>query len=100
MNTRTVFQTDRAGMYCGTASADESPLEPGVFLMPAGAVDVAPPDKWPDDKWPRWSGAAWELVTRPRPIESNLDPIEKLRAFLAANPDVAIAIEQRPVLPA
>ena len=65
MSTKTVFQTDRAGHYTGTTEADESPLEPGVFLMPAGAVETAPPTTWPDEKWPRWNGTRWDLVTKP-----------------------------------
>lgn len=95
MNTKTVYQTDRAGMYCGDTVADESPLEPGVFLMPAGCVSKAPPKQWADDKWPRWNGAKWELVTKPQPQAANdNDPVAKLQAFLAANPDVAALLEQ------
>ncbi|TDR82217.1 hypothetical protein [Paludibacterium purpuratum] len=43
MNTKTVYQCDAAGVYAGETVAHESPLEPGVFLIPAGAVQTAPP---------------------------------------------------------
>jgi hypothetical protein len=66
MATKTVFQLDRAGMLLGETEADESPLEPGVWLIPAGCVETAPPAEWPADKWPRWVGRKWELVTHPR----------------------------------
>jgi hypothetical protein len=86
---KTVYQTDRAGMYQGAINADESPLEPGVFLVPALAVDLAPPETWPDAMWPRWNGAAWDLVTKPTADNQAADAANKLRAFLAANPEVA-----------
>lgn len=86
----TVFQFDRLGMFAGTTTADESPLEPGVVHMPAGTTDVAPPDEWPGHQWPRWNGAAWLLVNKPqRPVD---DPARKLAEFLAANPDVAAMV--------
>lgn len=93
MNTRPAFQTDRTGLLTGETVADESPLEPGVFLVPSGAVLISPPSDWPNDKWPRWNGANWELVHKTAPANDN-DPVEKLRAFLAANPDVAAVLDQ------
>lgn len=90
---KTVYQIDRAGLYSNETEADESPLEPGVFLIPAGCVEPAPPATWPDDVWPRWNGAGWDLVRKPRSNavvpDNETDPVLKLRAFLAANPDVA-----------
>jgi hypothetical protein len=94
MTTKTVFQTDRAGHFVSVEEADESPLEPGVYLMPRGCVEVAPPDEWPEDKWPRWNGRQWELILKPKLPANDNDPVAKLQAFLAANPDVAAIINQ------
>jgi hypothetical protein len=93
MSTKPAYQIDSAGLFVGETVADESPLEEGVYLIPAGAVMTAPPMKWADDKWPRWNGAKWELVTKPTPANDN-DPVAKLRDFLAANPDVAAVLQQ------
>ena len=51
-----VPQLDRAGHFIGWATAWASPLEPGVWHIPAGAIDVLPPDA-PPGQWPRWNGA-------------------------------------------
>jgi hypothetical protein len=83
-------------MLIGETEADESPLEPGVWHLPRYAVETSPPTEWPNDKWPRWNGSSWDLVTRPTPteVEADDDPVSKLRAFLAANPDVAAVLNQ------
>lgn len=39
-----VSQLDPAGFFFAPVEADPSPLEPGTFLLPGGAVDLAPPD--------------------------------------------------------
>jgi len=92
MDRITVYQCDIAGHFVGKEVAHASPLEEDVFHIPAGCVQVAPPDAWPDDKWPRWNGASWDLVTKPAAVVS--DPVAKLQAFLAANPDVAAVLKQ------
>jgi hypothetical protein len=112
MSTKPVPQLDSAGLFAGMTVADESPMEPGVWLLPAGALDVSPPADWPPlvlalfasdeqlqqqaladlTQWPRYNGARWELVTRPRSADqAQAEPtaLEKLQAFLVANPDVA-----------
>lgn len=85
------YQYDLAGCYQGETVADESPLEPGVYLLPARCTLVAPPAEIPDDRWPRWNGVAWDLVNRPQPTAAVAqdDQVAKLQQFLAANPDVA-----------
>lgn len=37
-------QLDADGYFIGGVVADESPLEPGVFLIPGGAIDIEPPE--------------------------------------------------------
>jgi hypothetical protein len=56
--TITVYQLDANGHFAGTTVADESPRQPGVYLMPAGCVTLAPPEhkagtnrKYADGKW-------------------------------------------------
>lgn len=84
------YQYDYSGMYLGLASADESPLEPGIYLLPARSTLTAPPAEIQEGKWPRWNGAAWDLVTRQAVAE--LSATDKLKEFLEQNPDVAALI--------
>jgi len=92
MATKTVYQTDAAGMYRGPTDADESPLEPGVWHLPSGTIETPPPEAWPEDQWPRWNGVRWELVVKPA-MPNPADPVAKLAAFLSENPDVAALLE-------
>ena len=48
--------------YLGTHPADESPLEPGVFLMPAHTTTVAPPP-FVDGQFRVFDGESWQYVT-------------------------------------
>lgn len=92
MDTKQVFQTDRDGWLVGVTDAFESPLEPGVFLIPGGCVEAAPPAApWPEGLWPRHVGGGWTM--QKKPMAADQDPAAKLAAFLAANPDVAAMIE-------
>ncbi|AKA22054.1 hypothetical protein [Pseudomonas chlororaphis] len=61
MKTKTVYQTSPLGVFTGINEADESPLEPGVFLIPAGCVEVPPP-LIPENKAAFWDGKDWQLV--------------------------------------
>lgn len=96
MNTKTAYQYDVAGLYYGETVADESPLEPGVYLVPALCTLTPPPATWPESKWPRWNGRKWALIKKPVVPEPAAEPTpeEKLRRFLAENPDVSNLISQ------
>lgn len=59
--TKTVYQTSPLGLFTGITEADESPLEPGVFLIPGGCVEVPPP-LIPENKAAHWDGKQWQLV--------------------------------------
>ena len=88
----TVYQCDHTGWYVGPTQAQESPLEPGVFLMPAGCAETAPPDPTAGT-WPRFVAGTWVLQVRAPQYEQT--PAQKLAAFLAANPDVAAMVQSQ-----
>lgn len=48
------------GVFIGVAFAQESPLEPGIFLLPAGTTLVEPPQV-SEGKQAVWLGDSWEV---------------------------------------
>lgn len=89
MKTITVYNFDTAGFYTGSSDADESPMEPGVFLMPQNSTTEKPP-KAPEGKRARWTGAAWKLATVK--LDDRQVALAKLQDFLNNNPDVAAIV--------
>lgn len=62
MSGAVIYKIDpETGAYAGPEHALASPLEPGVFLVPANATDVEPTPPAPG-KWPRWTGSGWVEV--------------------------------------
>jgi len=59
--TKTVYQTDVSGLFVGEVQARESPLEPSVYMIPAGCVEVPPPVA-EIKKVAVWMADAWALV--------------------------------------
>lgn len=94
-----------SGAYSGESLADESPLEKGVFLIPAHATTLPPPNV-NTGEYAVWAGNKWEVrripVETPKQVSLGttkaakdtpaktgvLDPVAKLRQFLLDNPDV------------
>lgn len=79
---QTVYQCDADGWLVGPSRARESPEEPGVYLIPAGCVDVPPP-ALDEGARARWTGANWELVAPPPAPPDELD-VERSADELAA----------------
>ena len=70
----------------GMGIADPSPLEPGGWLIPAGATGIAPPLPHPG-KVRRFNGAAWELVDPPQEGPTDPEYIPSLEEALTAKLD-------------
>lgn len=87
-----VYQTDPEGVYVGTTTADESPLEPGVFLLPGGCVEAEPPILYEKElaRW-NWEDMMWGIEEIPEP---ELPP-----GFLAVWEDGAWRAHEVPRLP-
>ena len=62
---KTVYQLDQNGKYIGETIAHESPLEPGIYLIPGGCVETAPPET-NKNQVAVWDGV-WTLVDVPEP---------------------------------
>jgi hypothetical protein len=70
-----VIQLDAAGYFDGFATADESPLEPGVYLIPGGCIEAATPDV-PEGQRAKWNGAwVFEDIPQPEPTPEP-EPVE------------------------
>jgi hypothetical protein len=58
-----VYQTNDAGYFVGVTYADQSPLEPDVWLIPGGCVTIEPPNI--EDKVAKWVNGVWVLEDIP-----------------------------------
>ena len=65
-----VYQTDLNGVFVGTTTADQDPLDSTNWLIPAGCVETAPPTIT-DSRLAKWSGTEWVVedipITEPDP---------------------------------
>jgi hypothetical protein len=78
-----IYNYDSNGIYIGESVADESPLEPSVFLIPALATTIAAP-KATKGKMVVFNGNEWELQDLPvEPIIDNSEYEAKQSARLA-----------------
>lgn len=82
VKTKTVYQYDKDGYYTGPEIAFESPLEPGVYPLPANCTEIEP--SAPNEGCRvRWDGASWvqEAIPEPEPEPKHEPPtLEELRA--------------------
>jgi len=64
---KTVSQLDANGYLVSLTEADQSPLEEGVFLLPAGCVDALPGDIPPGTR-AKFNGVEFVLEDIPTPV--------------------------------
>jgi hypothetical protein len=84
-----VSQLDQNGYFVGVVYADPSPLEPGAFLIPGGAID-SPAPTIPQGQRAKWNGQwIFEDIPQPEPAPEPefIDPtvlrIAELKQLLA-----------------
>ena len=78
-----VYQTDIDGVFVGTTTVDQDPMDASNTLIPAGCVETAPPSIT-DEQLARWDGSAWAVEDVPTPEadpdDEPVDPAEQARA--------------------
>lgn len=74
------------GILIGEGVADESPLEPGVWLIPAAATTTEPPTA-PDGEVAVFADGSWTLEPIPTP--------EPAPAPVLAEPEQPLTTEER-----
>lgn len=80
---RIVYQANADGYYIGTAEADESPLEPGVYLIPAGCIETPPPTI-ENGQVARLVDGHWSVERIPKPGAAAPDRRAEIEAELTA----------------
>lgn len=65
MKSKLVYQLDENNILTGVTEAQESPLEPGVFMIPAGCIDtdIPPLSVERTDQYVYWKDGNWWLGT-------------------------------------
>ena len=61
-----VSQLDQDGYFVGVTTADPSPLEPDVYLIPGGCIDEPAPTI-PEGQRAKWGNGQWVFEDAPQP---------------------------------
>lgn len=85
------------GEYLGEGQADESPLEPGVFLVPAHATKTAPPAAVAG-KVRAFEGGAWVQRNIPAPPVKTQAELDAEATAAAKASEMQIAMDALPAL--
>lgn len=72
MRTKQVYQLDQNGVFIGLETSFESPLEPGVFLIPAGCVEIEPPS-FKEGQYAQWINSKWVIKDIPIPTPEEVE---------------------------
>lgn len=84
--TKTVYRYDENNCYIGTDRAFESPLEKGVFHIPANCTEIEPPEEKEGFKI-KWNGEVWEYEEIPKDPEPKPPTLDELKAKKLAEVD-------------
>lgn len=74
MSEKIVCQLDHDGYFVGVVAADPSPLEEGVWLIPARCVESDPPKEFPGQRV-RWEKGEWKYEDIPVPPQPPVAPV-------------------------
>lgn len=77
-NLRVYKYHPNTGEYVGNDEADPSPLEKEVFLIPANATEVAPPEP-KEGKFRKFNGKEWVYEDIPKEVEETVDLAQEAR---------------------
>jgi len=81
------------GVYLSSGQADESPLEPGVWLLPAHSTTQQPPQPGAGEQ-AVWVDSAWQVQPIPEPTpEPTPDPVPPLVPII--EPGVVLTTEEK-----
>lgn len=68
-----IYNYDPAsGAFIGESEADKSPVNPGAWLVPAFATNIAPPSV-PAGKYAAFDGAEWRLLDDVGPMPESIN---------------------------
>ena len=80
---KTVYLFDENNAFAGEYKAQESPLEPGVFLAPIRSTEVVPPTVT-RSQYAQWNNSSWVIVDIPDtpvyvPTQEEIEAENKLK---------------------
>ncbi|OZI39044.1 hypothetical protein CEG14_05780 [Bordetella genomosp. 1] len=91
-----VSQLTADGFFHSAVTADESPLEPGVFLIPGGAIDVEPPSAVRDGmRYVPAEGGGW----LESPVPEHALSREQLSSIARSDRDVLLGVAALRIAP-
>lgn len=87
-----------SGDYIGEVVCDESPLEPGVYLVPAHCTEIKPPEFNPETHVCKFVGKIEEGSWQALPIEESINTSEPLIFQLTKEELEEIALKEKEIL--
>jgi len=86
-----IYHYNANNQPAGASDADESPLEPGVYLIPGNATDIAPPAYDPATQTCTFGAGAWTVAAIPPPPAAPVPTAAEVQAQVNADAKAALA---------